>query len=335
MNIETIYIPHAKLKQTFNQILIKYGFPLQKAELCAGIFADNSLDGIYSHGVNRFARFIEYIQNGYIDVTGEPVKTFSFAGTERWNGNLGPGPLNALFCTDRAIRLADQNGISCIGLANTNHWMCAGYYGRHAAHKGYMLIAFTNTLPNMPAWGATDNKLGNNPLVIAVPAKENPIVLDMAMSQFSFGKLEIHARQNIELPVYGGYNKENKFTADAKEILDAQRTLPIGYWKGGGLSLLLDLLTTILSGGNSVKDIAKNPAEFNVSQTFVAIKPGQTDVEKYELLIKDIITDYKSAKTTGEHELLYPGERVLNTRNTNTQKGIPVEKPIWDKILKL
>ena len=91
---------------------------------------------------------------------------------------------------DRALALSRQHGLGCVALANTNHWMRGGSYGWQAVEAGAIGICWTNTMANLPAWGAPDPRVGNNPLVIAVPHADGPVVLDMAMSQFSFGALE-------------------------------------------------------------------------------------------------------------------------------------------------
>src|SRR5205823_5938788 len=113
-------------------------------------------------------------------------------------------------------------------------------------------------IANMPAWGATDNRLGNNPLVLAAPFKEEAIVLDIAMTQYAFGNLELSKLSGKELSVNGGYDRLGKLTTDPAEIIESKRPLPIGYWKGAGLALLLDILATILSGGLSTFEISQN-----------------------------------------------------------------------------
>ena len=125
----------------------------------------------------------------------------AFGALEQWDGHLGPGPVNATLCMDRAIALSRQNGIGCVALKNTNHWMRAGTYGLQAADTGCIGICWTNTMPLMPPWGSAERKIGNNPLVLAVPRPEGHILLDMAMSQFSGGKLEIYRRRNQPLPL--------------------------------------------------------------------------------------------------------------------------------------
>ena len=253
-----IRIPSDKMKSEFFRILMNLGFTEERAEKCAEIFTLNSLEGVYSHGVNRFPRFVKNIKEGYIKPDAVPSLVHRTGSLEQWNGNLGPGPLNALFATDRAMELAQENGIGLVALANTNHWMRGGTYGWQAARKGFVFICWTNTCANMPAWGAKDPRLGNNPFVIAVPYKNEAIVLDFAMSQFSYGKMESFRNEGKQLPYPGGFNNQGKLTTDPDEILETWRALPVGYWKGAGLSLLLDILATILSGGLSTHEISQS-----------------------------------------------------------------------------
>ena len=129
---------------------------------------------------------------------------------EQWNGNLGPGPLNAEFCTNRATELAEEYGIGCVAIANTNHWMRAGKYGWQAAKKGFAFIAWTNAEANTPAWGARESRLGNNPMVFGMPFEDEAIVFDFAMTQFSYGKMEAVKMEGLQLPYPGGFNKEGE-----------------------------------------------------------------------------------------------------------------------------
>lgn len=332
-----IIIPAENMLAEFYRILINKGFTKENAQRSAEIFTNNSIDGIYSHSVNRFATFIKMVDEGFIKPNNIPSLKHKNAGVEQWDGNLGPGPLNALYATDTAINLSQQYGIGCVALSNTNHWMRGGAYGWHAAKKGFVFIGWTNTIANMPAWGAIDNKLGNNPFVIAVPYKDEAIVLDMAMSQYSFGKMEMAEMKNEKLSVLGGYDASGILTNDPTKIIQSKRPLPIGYWKGAGLSLLLDVLATVLSGGSSTSEISKRKIETALSQVFIAIDISHlNNYSSIPSLIENIINDYHSSVTEDEKtNIIYPGERVLKTRRHNLANGIPVIKTIWEEIRQL
>ena len=316
---------------------MRNGFTESKADSCARIFAGNSLDGIYSHGINRFPRFIEYIRRGFVYADAEPVLIHAAGAMEQWDGQLGPGPLNAIFCTDRATQLASEYGIGCVAIANTNHWMRGGTYGWQAAKKGFAFVGWTNTEANMPAWGAKDSRLGNNPLVFALPYNSEAIVLDFAMTQYSYGKMEAAHLEGSTLPYPGGFDMNGDITQQPEDILQSRRALPVGYWKGAGLSLLLDIMAAVLSSGLSTRKLSMNEAEYGVSQVFIAFSlMSLGNFPSVERTISEIISDYKNS--TPEHpgsEIRYPGERVLLTRKQNLADGIPVLEEIWEKIMKL
>ena len=127
-NTALVRIPFKELCQRLSQCLVKRGFSISRAEQCATIFAENNLVGVASHGLNRFPRFLEWIDRGWVNPSEEPSRVSQHGSIEQWDGTLGPGPLNAQQAMNRAMELSETTGIGCIALRNTNHWMRAGTY---------------------------------------------------------------------------------------------------------------------------------------------------------------------------------------------------------------
>ncbi len=325
------------MKSEFVRVLKKLGFTDERAERCAEIFTLNSVEGVSSHGVNRFSRFVRNIKEGIVIPSAIPALVHSSGSIEQWNGNLGPGPLNAVFATERAITIASSNGLGLVALANTNHWMRAGTYGWLAARKGFVFIAWTNTCPNMPAWGAKDARLGNNPFVLGVPYKNDAVVLDFAMSMFSYGKMETYSKQGRKLPYEGGYNTKGEITDDPGEILKSWRPLPAGLWKGAGLSLMLDILAVVLSGGHAVHDIKSCTSECGVSQVFIAVDLRKLhNYPSVDSAIESIMSDlHNSIPENPETQVRYPGENIKVISEKSLKEGISVDRQIWEEILSL
>ena len=321
-----------ELKEQLERVLLKLAFPADKAALCARIFAENSRDGVYSHGLNRFPVFVQMVKDGLIAVDAEPEKVAQSGVTEQWDGHLAPGMYTATKAMQRAITLAKENGMGCVAVRNTNHWMRAGAYGWQAADADCIGICSTNTIANMPPWGGTEPRLGNNPLVIAIPRAEGHIVLDMAMSQFSYGKLQEYELKGKELPENGGYDEHGQLTKDPAKIRATERTLPVGFWKGSGLSLVLDVLVASLSGGRTTGDITAAGNEAGVSQLFLCINAEGIDQSISERIIR---YTKSSGLLDGEGEIRYPGESALATRHRNEKEGIPVNEQIWQQVLAL
>lgn len=330
-------IPFDQMYGVFRSVLLREGFSAERAELCARLFAEASRDGVYSHGLNRFPLFIDYVRKGYVRMDAEPELIEQMGVMERWDGHSGVGNLNAYFSMGRAVELAKRHGMGCVALRRTNHWMRAGSYGWQAAEAGCIGICWTNTIPNMPPWGSSQNKLGNNPLVIAVPGPDGPIVLDIAMSQFSYGKLGIHAASGEPLPVDGGFDREGRPSRDAAAVIETRRAMPIGFWKGSGLSFVLDLVATLLSGGNSAMDTGKLGTERDLSQVFLAFDyerlPDQSTLRDK---VKEMIADlHQAAPDEQGGKARYPGEETLRVRARNMRDGIPVDPAIWQRVLEL
>lgn len=330
-----IRIPYEKLVQTFTAILLDHKFNNRRAELCATLFAKASLDGVASHGLNRFPQFLELVKAGYVDPAAEPRLLDAFGSFERWDGRLGPGNLNAYHCMNRAIELARDGGIGCIAIRNTNHWMRGGNFGWQAVENGCIGVCFTNTTPNMPAWGGSEAVLGNNPLVVAVPREESPVVLDMALSQFSYGKISTYLREQRQLPYDGGFDSEGNLTKDPASILQEELALPIGLWKGAGLSLMLDILAALLSDGKPTCEIGKLEEEYAISQVFLCFYLPKLGVTRQDEILEKIIENLKSSSVFGAAEVRYPGEQTLTNRRENSKKGVPVDKQIWETVLKM
>jgi 3-dehydro-L-gulonate 2-dehydrogenase len=230
---------------------------------------------------------------------------------------------------ERAIALSREHGVGAVALANTNHWMRGGTYGWQAADAGVIGVCWTNTMPNLPPWGATVPKVGNNPLVIAVPRHAGHVVLDMAMSQFSIGALAGYRARGEMLPVAGGFDERGELTRDPSAIETSGRLLPIGYWKGSGLALLLDMVAVLLSGGRATHEVSTVPElETGLSQVFVAFDVSSMPLPEATSALVERILDDLHAGTDVRH----PGERTRRTRERSLADGVPVDPAIWREV---
>ena len=331
-------VAYEEMVAQFTRVLEKHGFTPADAKDAAVIFAQNSLSGVYSHGLNRFPRVVSYLEKSEIDPLARAECISRMGSMERWDGHRGFGPLNAQRAMERACALAKENGVGIVALGNNNHWMRGGTYGWLAAEKGCIGICWSNTAPNMPAWGAKDCRIGNNPIILAVPRSDGQhVMVDCALSQFSYGKLESTRLAGRQLPVPGGCDEDGQLTTDPAAIEKSGRALPIGYWKGSGLSILLDLIATLLSGGNAVHTIGTFGDEIGLTQIMIAIAPTKFGtVEENDAVISAILADIKaSTPARPDGEVRWPGEGMLRTIKENRELGVPVVEEIWESVLKM
>jgi len=332
-------IPFEQMKQTIKQAFRNAGMPEEKADICAQIHTESSCDGVYSHGLNRVERFFDYIGKGWVDVHAEPLLEKSLGNIEIYNGKLGPGILNARFAMNRATELASMHGLGMVSLNNTTHWMRGGAYGWQAAGKGFAAICWTNTESCMPAWGGKSVAIGNNPFIMAIPHPEGHMVLDIAMSQYSYGKLQTTRLKNQNLPYPGGFDQEGNLTDNPEKIEETRRILPMGYWKGSGFAVMLDLFSALLSGGLTTAEIdrAGYGSCGSCCQIFIAVDPLQFNAAGFiEKAIEETIEQLKSSQMAeNTDQIYYPGEQSLKTRRVNLELGIPVDDGIWTRVVEL
>jgi 3-dehydro-L-gulonate 2-dehydrogenase len=138
--------------------------------------------------------------------------------------------------------------------------------------------------------------------------------------------------------VVGGFDEAGLLTTDAAAIERTQRALPIGFWKGSGLSFVLDVLAAMLSGGRATHDLPPDPAqEIGQSQVFVAIAPAALATMQELSGIAERAIDALHAATPVEpgKPARYPGEGTLRTREQSERLGVAVEEATWEAFLKL
>lgn len=322
------------LRDTIEKALLKSGLESEDARVCARVHAESTRDGVHSHGIGRIPRFIDYVARGWVDVKASPELVHTLGAIEVLDGNMGIGVTNALHATERAIALAKEHGMGLVALRNTTHWMRGGSYGWHAVEQGFATIMWTNTESCMPAWGAASQSIGNNPLVMAVPHSSGPLVLDMAMSQFSYGKLQTTQAKGEQLPIDGGFDERGKLSRDPAAIAATRRLLPTGYWKGSGLAVLLDAMAALLAQGRPSHEIdkVKQGSGGGSCQVFMVFDPEQLCGRTTCDAIVEGIQAHLAAAIPAESggTVRWPGESTFRQRHNSGL--ISVDETIWQSV---
>lgn len=327
-------VTREQLQHEFERVLLNRGVAEQTARQCADMFATTTEFGVMSHGINRFPRFIQQLEAGDIIADAKAHCVLSLGAIEQWDARRAIGNLTARDMMDRAITLASQHGIGLVALRNANHWMRGGAYGWQAAEQGYIGVCWSNSIAVMPPWGGKSCRIGTNPLIIAIPG-EPVTMVDMSMSMFSYGMLEVNRLAGRQLMVDGGFDDDGRLTRDPATIEKNRRILPMGYWKGSGLSVVLDMIATLLSNGASVAEVTEdNRDEYGISQVFIAIDVERLiDGSTRQAKLNRIMEYVTSAERAHPDEAIrLPGHKFIQQRQANRRNGIEVDDQIWAKI---
>ena len=328
-------VTYETMQKEIKRVLLKFGVNEKKAGLLAQIYAENSLVGVYSHGLNIFVNTATRILEGDIDPKVEPECVGSFGGFERWDGRLGLGPYNAYHSAMRAAELAKLHGIGCVALRNTNHWGRAGKYSSLIADQGMIGICATNGTSCMATWGGVTPRIGNNPVAVAVPRAGGNVAVDMAFTQFSNGQLNNHRMAGRELPVVGGYDRAGKPTTDPVEVLETRRHMPAGFWKGAAFATLTDLVVSCASIGINTKRMDEIGFDMAQSQIYIAIHfAALGEAEEANRLCEETIAYITDTPLMeGVESVRFPGQSLIDTRKRNLKEGIPVNDEMWERLL--
>lgn len=243
---EIILLDAGLLRVFIKQVLLKAKVRKDVAEYVAEGLIQTSLRGVDSHGVRLLPHYLEGVKKGRIN----PDPKYGFKKTSPSTGLLDAdhtlGHAACMEAAKRAIELATEAGTGNVAVYNSTHFGAAAYYALEIAKHDMIGMVFTNTDALVKTYAGKRPFLGNNPIAVAVPLKdEEPFCLDMATSIVTFNKIKQLREANVPAPIGVGTNKEGVDTTDADQIM---MLMPIGGYKGYGLSMVVEILCGLLTG---------------------------------------------------------------------------------------
>ncbi len=348
--VETITYSIEHLMEFTTRVFLHMGVPEKDALLASEVLASSDIRGIESHGVARLQSYFGMLNEGRINpkpnikIIRESVSTATVDGD---NGlGLVVGPKSNLIAMDKA----GEAGTGWVSLSNTNHYGIAGYYSLQALERDMIGWSMTNTSKLVaPLWGA-ERILGTNPLAIAFPGKEEPpIVIDMATCVAPLGKVEIAMRKKLPIPEGWAIDKNGNMTDQPDEMLDEGALLPLGSdrehggHKGYCLALLVDVLSSVLSGANwgpfavpfvITQEIPKRSVGKGIGHFFGAMLiEAFIDLDEFKKQIDDYIRVLRATKPApGSQGPIIPGDPEREQEEIRRKSGIPLVMPVVEDL---
>jgi ureidoglycolate dehydrogenase (NAD+) len=292
-----------------------------------------NLRGVDGHGVSRLPRYVMLIKRGDIDPKAQPRLIHDRAATFMFDSGHGFGPVVAMQAAALAVERAKHAGV-CYGLIReTTHTGAIGRYVQWMAERGCAAIVITAGQTLMAYHGARVASLGTSPIAIAVPSGHGPIVLDMATSTISNGKILQSRASGAALPEGTALTAAGDPTTDPRQ---AEILLPLGGPKGSGLGLMFEMLASVLAAA-PIQARVLGPEKFTghtANTTIIAIdiatfRPLDDfthDADMLTTLIKTL------PRQSGFDEILMPGERSGRTEAARRKAGIPIGPKLWGEL---
>ena len=336
------YIFKEKLVDFCKEACTAEGMEKEDALITAEVLAETDAYGTHSHGTKNLRMYIEKIEAGGLDPKAVPQVIIDGGAFAVIDGKDAMGMVVSHKAMSKAIDMAKKSGIGFVTVRNSCHFGAAGYYANMAAEKGMIGIAMSNTDPNMAVPGGKGMIIGNSPLAYAVPAgKHKPIFLDIAMSATAALKINLAKAQNKPIPDTWLVDDEGIPTTNAWYYQNGGALQPMAAHKGYGLSLLVDILSGVLSGGSTTRDITSwcfdLPSKNTASHAFIAINiETMIPKEAFEKRVDEYIDYVKSApKAKGKDTIYMPGEIEWNRKQAADENGIEMPDDVADSLEKL
>lgn len=333
-----MYINLDQIRNFSKQCFMKLDMPQDEAEIITDVLLEADLREIHSHGFLRLPIYVERIKKGLIRNKASVKVENENQTLALFDGEYSSGQVVAYKAMEKSIEKAEETGIGLAAVKNSNHFGITAYYSLMAAKQDKIGIVISNVAPLMPAIGGAEKVIGNNPISIAAPTRdENPVVLDMALSNTAYGKILFAKEKGQDIPQGWGVDSKGKSTTDPDDVINGGFLSPVGGPKGFGLAFMAELLTGVLSGGHFSKMI---PSMYDVNQK-QSIAHFMLTIDIKQLLPLDVyyssvgqLISYikQSQKAEGVDEIYIPGEIEFLKEKQNKQQGVPMEEQTFNKL---
>lgn len=328
-------LTYAQEKKLCEALLTARGMNAADAAVLADSVSYSDFTGIYSHGLSRFANYLDRFDNGAYNLNANISAVNDSGSTVGFDCDHGCG----VIAVDRIYALmkdrAKEYGIVIATGANASNIGCGAFYARKAAKDGLIMLLCCNTTRCVAPFGGAANLLGTNPIIVAAPSgEEKPLILDISTSNVAFGKVQAFAREGKELPAGWALDAMGRPTTDAKA---AKTVLPIAGPKGYGLAIMVEMFSALLAGacyGEKVGFASKGQHE-NTGFSLILIDPARfMPIDDFRRNVDEYIRSIKgSTKAENVNEIFMPGELEMRRYERSLEEGYEVSEPLQKELL--
>lgn len=325
-------IPAATLQQWVGDVLVAVGLLADDAEIVAHVLVDADVTGKGTHGVSRLPLYVERIERGLIAAVPEiRDENPSASSVMRIDGGNGLGPLVAWRAMERAVAVAERDGMAAVAVYRSNHCGAMSAFCTAAADRGMILLALTNSPPGIAPTGGRKAFLGTNPIAWGFPRGPGraPLVIDLATSVVARGNIIQAARLNQPIPLGWAIDPDGRPTTDATQAL-AGAVLPMAGAKGYALALAVEILTGVLTGAGVGPEVRNPYTDYsgpsNVGHFFLALDPERLlPAAGFYDRMDTLEASLRETPAAVDGPVSLPGDRSEAVRSEYLRDGIPLD----------
>ena len=311
------------------RLLIAHGVLEADAATVAHCLVSADLRGVDTHGLSRLPGYLDRLRRGLINARPAltPKRVTPVAAS--LDGQDGFGFVVGMRAVEEAMAMARESGVGIVSVRRSTHFGMAASYVLPAVEAGFIALVFSNASPAMPPWGGREGLLGTNPFAAGAPGgKLGPYLLDMSPAVAARGKIRRAERRGEKIPLGYALDKGGRPTTDPTAALGGV-VLPIGGYKGSGLSMLMDIFGGVISGAAFAGMVADQYKVFDrpqdVGHFFLALRPDLfMPMSEYRARMDILIERVRACpRADGFDEILIPGEPETRLEAEHRRTGIP------------
>ena len=334
------YDPKALTKYA-TALLQAVGYDNEKAQITADCLINADMSGHTTHGLNLLPPYLNEAAEGKTKTTGNPEIIVDAAALSVWDGHYLPGLWLTFKAVDNAIARARNHGIGILSIRRCSHIGCLAVFLEAATSQGMMIILTCSdpSVESVAPYGGTKAIYTPNPIAFGIPAKDQPILIDISASITTNGMSARLAQKNETFSENCLLTSDGTPTSDPKAMTPTAfgktgepsgTILPIGGvfhgHKGFGLGLAIEALTQGLSGLGRADKIDQWGSGVFIQVINTESFAGKTTFEE--------ITNYlaeecrKSPAAPWSKGVRIPGDRARTIRKEALNHGLELSPGI-------
>ncbi|HWA50495.1 MAG TPA: Ldh family oxidoreductase [Dongiaceae bacterium] len=338
--------PYSVHRRQMELILLAWGMPRTQAERTAEVLAWADLHGVESHGISMLVEYDMRFRAGRLKMNADYKIVRETPVSVLVDGGGGMGHVAYAMAADVAIAKAKVSGIAVAAVRNSSHFGAVGYFTDLAAREGLIAMGSTSAAGiRVAPTGGAEAKLGTDPWSFAAPSTDaNPFLLDMATTTVAYGKIRNKMNENQPMPVGWGYDNQGKVSTDPLDVTKRGGFMsPLGgtregsSYKGYGLSMMVNILSTCLSGATLITDPmhTKKPQGYDIGHFYLAFDPKLfRETGEFQTDVASLCNSLRATKPAEDGvPVLVAGDPQWAMAEKRLHEGIPIGKGLRTKLL--
>jgi len=280
-------------------------------------------EGQVGHGFSRLEDYAAQVKTGKIIADATPQISRPTPGAMVIDAGFGFAFPALDMAIDQGSQIAQEQGTLSIGLTRSHHCGALSVTVDQIARKGLVAMMVANSPVAIAPWGAKTPIYGTNPIAFAAPRPDggDPLVIDLSLSVVARGKVLNAKKAGKPIPEGWALDAEGQPTTDAQAALGGSMQ-PIGGAKGTALALIVEILSTVMTGANFSTDAGSfftaDGSRPGVGQFLTLYRPPQ-DLAAFSARLEALLGQIEALEGAR-----LPGARRLQALEKARQDGLRV-----------